>query len=333
MFMMSSLRSFILPVALMVAGPAAAADSAGAPDLMLGTGNVTGIYYPVGGAVAALWSAEIDGVEVAVESTGGAIENLARVGAGDLPLGIARSDLLIDALQGPGIFANGEPPVPLRALFALQPEPVTVIARADAGIAGFGDLAGKRLNLGPAGSAGRAMLDLLIEAWGWTEADFAGTDEIAPADQVAALCDDEVDAIAFVSAHPTGTILEALSACDAVLVPVGGEPVDTLTREHSFLATATIPAGLYGEDQQAIPTVGPFALVVASADVPDEMAYRLTRSVFVNLDALRSTHPVLAGISRDMLPVTASGIPVHPGALRYYREAGFREAGAAPDAD
>jgi len=143
---------------LAVAGPAA-----GERPVVIGAGGVTGLYFPVAGAIAdAVEAHRPEGPAVAVESTGGSMENLVRLRLGELDFALARSDLLQDAAAGSGAFTGSEPFEAARAVFALHPEPLTVIARADAGIAGIGDLAGARVNLGPPDTATRRLSERVL---------------------------------------------------------------------------------------------------------------------------------------------------------------------------
>ncbi len=132
-----------------------------------------------------------------------------------------------------------------RAVFSVHAEPFTVIARADAGIKTFDDLKGKRVNVGNPGSGQLATMEVVLDAKGWTMDDFALASELKPAEQAAALGDNKVDAIIYTVGHPNGSIQEAVSTVDAVLVPVEGEAIDKLVADNPFYAYATIPGGMY----------------------------------------------------------------------------------------
>lgn len=307
-----------------VAGPAV--NAAAEEPMVIGSGGVTGLYFPVAGAVAAVVEAHApDAPPIAVESTGGSMENLVRLQAGDLDLAIVRSDLQHDALNGTGAFTGTEPYADLRAVFALHPEPLTIIVRADAGITALADLPGRPINLGPSGDPTRRLFELVLGAHGWsTEDSFAEIHEVPLLDQVAALCDGRVDAIAFVAGHPSGTIHRALQACDTVPVPIDGPAVDRLLADTPALVRAAIPGGVYPGVPEAVPTVGPVATLVATEATDGALVGTLVRSVFGNLDDLRGRHPALRGLDPQAMARAGLTAPLHPAAARYYSESGLR---------
>ena len=215
--------------------------------ITIGTGGVTGVYYPTGGAICRLVNKNKaqHGVRCTVESTGGSIYNLNSIAAGELDMGVAQSDWQYHAYNGTDQFAEQGPNPALRSVFSVHAEPFTVVARADAGIASFEDLQGKRVNIGNPGSGQRGTMDVLMGALGWTTDDFQLASELKSAEQSRALCDNKIDAMVITVGHPNATIKEAATACDTVLVDVGGEVVDRLVEENTYYRFATIPGGMY----------------------------------------------------------------------------------------
>lgn len=318
------IRSFLAALAAaagLVPGAAASAET----FLTIGTGSVTGVYYPTGGAICRLVNKgrKDHGVRCAVESTGGSIYNLKTIRAGQLDMGIAQSDWQYYAWHGTGGFADEGPFKELRAVFSLHPEPFTVVARADSGIRTFADLKGKRVNIGNPGSGQRGTMEVLMKALGWTRADFALTAELAPAEQSRALCDNNVDAIVFVVGHPNASIKEATTACEAVVVPVAGPAVDALVTEHPYYRRAVIPGGLYRGTDADVQTFGVGATLVTSAAVPEASVYQLVKAVLENFEDFRRLHPTFATLEKAGMVKEALSAPLHEGALRYYREAGL----------
>ncbi len=293
---------------------------------VIGAGGVSGLYFPVAGAVAAMVEAHApDAPPVAVESTGGSMENLVRLQAGDLDLAIVRSDLQHDALNGTGAFTGTEPYAGLRAVFALHPEPLTVIVRADAGITALADLAGHPINLGPSGDPTRRLFELVLDAHGWsTDEGFAEIHQVPLLDQVAALCDGRVDAIAFVAGHPSGTIHRALQACDTVPVPIDGPAADRLLADTPALVRTEIPGGVYPGVPEAVATVGPVATLLATETTDGALVGTVVRTVFGNLDDLRGRHPALRGLDPQAMAGAGLTAPLHPAAARHYSESGLR---------
>lgn len=320
----------VLATSLLV--PPAAAETTG---LTVGAGRPAGVYHPVTEIVAGLLTDGVEGLDIGIVSTGGSMENLSRVAVGDLSMGIARSDVLNDALLGFGAFEGVEPMSDLRLLFALYAEPLVIIARADAGIASLDDLAGKTVNIGPAGSASRTVLEQVLEAWEPAGEGLGAVEELPVEEQVGALCDGRVDAIAFISATPTATVAEALKACETVLVPIEGAPFTQILETQPHFVATTIPAGIYEDQAQDVQTLGPVAAVVVGADMADDLAYRLTRALFERLDELDRLLPVVPGIGAEARTGGGLGAPLHPGAIRYYREADLLadDPGDAPAED
>lgn len=305
-----------------------AAGSAGAQEqrfVSVGTGGVTGVYYPVGGAICRLMNQtrKEHGIRCSVESTGGSVFNVNAIKGGDLEFGVAQSDVQYNAFKGEGPFADGGAHDKLRSVFSLHAEPLTVVARKEAGIASFDDLKGKRVNIGNPGSGQRALMDLLIAEKGWTNADFAVAAELAPAEQSAQLCDNNIDAFAYTVGHPAGAIQEATTTCDSVIVPVEGEVVDKLVADNPYYFKAVIPGGMYRGTDSDVNTFGVGATVVTSADVPDEVVKAFVEAVFKDFDAFKGLHPALANLTPESMVNQGNSAPMHPAAEAYYKEKGW----------
>jgi TRAP transporter TAXI family solute receptor len=308
-----------------VAAAFAGAASAQQTFISIGTGGVTGVYYPAGGAICRLVNRDraTHGIRCGVESTGGSIFNINAIRSGELEFGVAQSDWQFHAYNGTSRFEEGGAFEDLRAVFSLHPEPFTVVARADAGVRDFEDLKGKRVNIGNPGSGQRGTMDVVLAAMGWTTADFAVASELPPAEQALALCDNNIDAMVYTVGHPSGAIQEATTACDSVLVNVTGPAIDALVDENAFYRVATIPAGMYRGNDEDTTTFGVGATFVTSAQVPDEVVYQVVKAIFENLDQFKGLHPALANLDPAEMVSDGNSAPLHAGAERYYREAGL----------
>ena len=240
----------------------------------IGTGGVTGVYYPTGGAIARLVNKgkKEHGIRASVESTGGSVYNLNAIASGELEMGVAQSDWQYHAYNGTDKFKEKGPNKDLRAVFSVHPEPFTVVARADAGIKNFEDLKGKRVNVGNPGSGQRGTMEVLMEKLGWTMDDFKLASELKPAEQSQALCDNKIDAYVYTVGHPNGSIKEATTSCDAVIVSVTGEVVDALVADNPYYRKATVPGGMYRGTDQDTMTFGVGATFVTSAKVPEMLS-------------------------------------------------------------
>ncbi len=291
----------------------------------IGTGGVTGVYYPVGGAICRLMNQtrREHGIRCSVESTGGSVFNVNAIRGGELEFGVAQSDVQYNAYNGEGNFAEGGAHEDLRSVFSLHPEPLTVVARADAGISTFEDLKGKRVNVGNPGSGQRALMDIVLDKLGWSLDDFALASELAPAEQSQALCDNNIDALVYTVGHPAGSIQEATSSCDSVLVDVTGPQIEELVSETPYYFKATIPGGMYRGNPDETETFGVGATFVTSANVAEDTVYTLVKSLFDNFDSFKELHPALANLEPETMVTEGISAPLHPGAERYYREQGW----------
>ncbi|MCV6576525.1 MAG: TAXI family TRAP transporter solute-binding subunit [Cohaesibacter sp.] len=307
--------------AIALIAPAAMAEE----FITIGTGGVTGVYYPTGGAICRLVNKnrKEHGIRCSVESTGGSVYNINTIRQGELEFGVAQSDWQYHAYNGSARFEEHGPFKGLRAVFSVHPEPFTVVARADAGIKNFTDLKGKRVNIGNPGSGQRGTMEILMNALGWTTESFALATELKVAEQSAALCDNQIDAMVVTVGHPSGTIKEATTACDAVIVNVTGEAVDKLIAQNSFYRTATIPGGMYRGTESDVSTFGVGATFVTSSNVSKEAVYAVVSGVFEGLDAFRKLHPAFANLNPKEMANDGLSAPLHPGAEKYYREKGL----------
>lgn len=295
--------------------------------ITIGTGGVTGVYYPTGGAICRLVNKgrKDHGIRCSVESTGGSVYNINTIREGELEFGVAQSDWQYHAYNGTSKFADAGKFEELRAVFSVHPEPFTVVARADAGISSFDDLKGKRVNIGNPGSGQRGTMEVLLDAKGWTTGDFALATELKAAEQSAALCDNQIDAMVYTVGHPSGSIQEATTACDSVLVTVDGSAVEGLINDNPFYRSASIPGGMYRGNDGNTMTFGVGATFVTSTAVSDEAVYTVVKSVMENIEDFRKLHPAFANLEPKDMATAGLSAPLHPGAAKYYKEAGLIE--------
>ena len=293
--------------------------------ITIGTGSVTGVYYPTGGAICRLVNKERKqhNIRCSVESTGGSIYNVNTMRAGELDFGIVQSDWQYHGYNGTSKFEEQGPYKKLRAVFSLHTEPFNIIARTDAGINGVEDLKGKRVNIGNPGSGDRATMGVVMEAMGWTTADFKLTSELKGSERSQALCDNKIDAFVYVVGHPNGSIKEATTSCDAKLVSANGDAINKIVADHPYYTKSTVPGGMYKGTPNDVNSFGVAATLVSSTDVSDDVVYAVVKSVFENFDTFKRLHPAFANLKPENMVKDGLSIPLHPGALRYYKEAGY----------
>lgn len=325
MALKKTLISAAMTAAVAMGGLGASTVASAESFITIGTGGVTGVYYPTGGAICRLVNKDRSehGIRCSVESTGGSVYNLNTVRAGELDIGVAQSDWQYHAYNGTSKFEEQGPNKDLRALFSMHPEPFTVVARADAGIKTYNDLKGKRVNIGNPGSGQRGTMEVLMEAKGWTADDFALASELKASEQASALCDNKIDAMVYVVGHPSGAIKEATTSCDSNVVEVNDATVDMLVDENSYYRKATIPGGMYRGNPDDVVTFGVGATIVSSAAVPEDVVYHVVKAVFENFDTFRKLHPAFANLKKEEMVSDSLTAPLHPGAEKYYKEVGL----------
>ncbi|MGE5162142.1 MAG: TAXI family TRAP transporter solute-binding subunit [Betaproteobacteria bacterium] len=293
--------------------------------ITVGTGGVTGVYYPAGGAICRLVNRDRakHGLRCSVESTGGSVANVNLLKSGEIEFGVAQSDVQYNASKGMAQFQKDGAVGDLRAVFALHPEPFTVVARKEANITKFEDFKGKRFNVGNPGSGTLASMNELLGAMGWKMSDFGLASELRPDEHGPALCDGKIDGFFYAVGHPSANIQDPTTICGAKLVSLTGPAVDKLVKERPYYAVATIPGGLYPNNPQPTTTFGVQATIVSSAKVPADVVYTVVKTVFDNLDEFKKLHPALAHLKPEDMIKNGLSAPLHEGAVRYYKEKGW----------
>ena len=288
----------------------------------IGTGGVTGVYYPTGGAICRLVNKDrkSHGIRCSAESTGGSVYNINTVRAGELEFGVAQSDWQYHAHRGTSKFADKGRFEGLRAVFSVHPEPFTLIARKGAGVASFEDLKGKKVNVGNPGSGQRATMEVVMEAFGMKMGDFSLAAELKGSEMAQAVCDGKIDAMIYTVGHPAAAVTEAATSCDVELVSVTGAPIDRLVADNSFYRVATVPGGMYAGSPNDTSTFGVGATVITSANVPEKVVYTVVKAVFDNFADFKKLHPAFRNLKEEEMISDGLSAPIHPGAAKYYKE-------------
>jgi len=315
-----SLSAALLATAMLTA-PSIAADK----FVTIGTGGVTGVYYPTGGAICRLVNKgrKEHGIRCSVESTGGSVYNARTIRQGELDFGVVQSDVQAASLAGTGAFKDDGPYPELRALFSIHPEPLHVMARADSGITDVDTMKGKKVNIGNPGSGTRVLAETLLKYSNLAPSDFALAAELKSSEQSAALCDGKIDATIWAAGLPNGAAQEATSSCEVKMVPLAGPNIDKLLAENPAYAAAIIPGGMYPGNPDDVPSWGPKATFVTSATTSDDVAYAVVAAIFNNFDAFKKLHPAFERLKESEMIKDGLTAPLHPGAVKYYKERGW----------
>ncbi len=315
-----------LAVAAAFAGAFASAPAVAQQKFVtIGTGGVTGVYYAAGGAICRLMNKDRakHGIRCSVESTGGSVFNINTIKAGELDFGVAQSDWQYHASKGTAVFEKDGAFKELRAVFSVHPEPFTVLARKEANITKFEDFKGKRFNVGNPGSGTRASMESLLTSMGWKMSDFALASELKADEHGAALCDNKIDGFFYGVGHPAANIQDPVTTCGAKLVPLTGPAVDKIVAGAPYYAKVAIPGGMYAGNPNPTPTYGVLATFVSSTKTPDAVVYELVKAVFENFDDFKKLHPAFANLDPKDMIKNGNSAPLHPGAVKYYKEKGW----------
>jgi uncharacterized protein len=292
----------------------------------IGTGGITGVYYPTGGAIAKMVNKQRAKYEIraTVESTGGSVFNVNAVVSGDLEFGIVQSDRQYQAVHGLAEWKDKGPQKNLRAVFSIHPESVTLVAAVDANIKDIKDLKGKTVNIGNPGSGQRQNSIDALDAVGLNYQKDLQAEGIKAAEAAGLLQDGRIDAFFYTVGHPNGSIKEATSGKRKVrFASILG--IDKLLKKYPYYAKAVIPIKFYpgAVNDADVPTFGVKATLVTSANVPDRVVYAITKEVFNNLEEFKSLHPAYSMLTKQSM-LEGLSAPIHPGAMKYYKEAGLK---------
>jgi TRAP transporter TAXI family solute receptor len=287
----------------------------------IGTGGVTGVYYPVGGATSKIVNDADVGMRLTVESTGGSVFNISAIQAGQLDLAIAQSDVVYQAYNGEVAF-DGEPVESLRTVMGLHPEPMHLVCDASAGVASFDDIAGKRVSIGNSGSGMLNTVRAMLEAKGMSEEDFEA-EYLRAAEAPDFLRDGRIDCFFYTVGIGGAAIQDITTPSDVVIVPLADDEFAQMIEDFPYYAFATVPAGTYNGQDEDVTLFGVKALFVTSTAMSEEDVFTIVSAILDNIDDFRAIHPALANLTTEDF-LSGLGAPLHAGAERAYQEAGLQ---------
>ncbi len=289
----------------------------------LGSGWVTAVYYPLGGAMSRIAHLHMDDISLTVESSGASAVNVKMIGAGDLDLAIVQNDVAYDAFHGVWREDFVADPIPnMAGMFTLHPEPVQLVAAAGAGIETPADLAGKDVALGPLGSGAEINAMQVLEAAGLTEADLGSAERLEAQESADFLRDGRIDAAFYTTGIGASVIDELALMTDVVLVDIEGEIAENLMEEYPFYATVTIPEGTYNNVPEAN-TITVLAMLVCREDLPEDLVYEFISIIFENIELIHDAHDAGKNVTLETA-LDGMSIPLHPGAEKFFDEKGMQ---------
>lgn len=289
----------------------------------IGTGGVTGTYYPTGGAVCRMVNKlkKQTGIRCTVESTGGSVYNVNTIKAGELDFGIAQSDTVYQAYNGQGKF-DGKPQKELRSVMAIYPELLAFVTRKDSNINSIADMKGKKINIDVPGSGTRMTTDIIMNAEGVNTSSLALKSELKSTEGPNMLKDKKIDGYFGMFGHPTANIKDASNSVDINIVPIKGEAIDNLIKKYPYYAKGSISGTFYKGVSEDVASIGVKAVLVSSTSLDDKAVYVVTKAILDNFDTFKKLHPAYKTITKESL-LDGLSAPQHEGAKKAFKEAGL----------
>jgi TRAP transporter TAXI family solute receptor len=301
-----------------------AAAAAQAQNVSIATGGTGGVYYPLGGGMAAVLSKYVDGMQATAEVTGGSVANLQLISTGKPYIALSMTDAALDALKGEDKFKGK--PVPVRTLMILYPNRMHVVTIEGTGISKMADLKGKRVSTGSGGSATEVMAFRVIEAAGLDKDRDMRRERLGVAESVAALKDRKIDAFFWVGGLPTAAVTDLANSPGVKIKMVDhAELVPAMNKKYGNLyvkdaISKDVYRGMDNDNQQA--TV--MNILVAHEKMDDKTAYNIVKTIFEKRDEIVRVHKEAENFKLENQKKDASPLPWHPGAAKYLAEKGVK---------
>ena len=302
----------------MVAGLASTAAAADI-KMVLATGGTAGTYYPFGGGMAKIWNSKIPGMNMTAQATGASVENVRLVNRGEAELAIVQSDTIDFAFNAKEAFK--EKLTKMAVLAVLYPEVIQVVVRGDSKINSFDDLKGMKVGVGAPGSGTEANFRQLSDGYGLKKED-TKAQYLSFSESAEQFKDKHIDAFVVTAGIPNAAIMDIGSQHSIRIINIADDKATLIAKKYPFLSPFTIPANTYKNQTSPVKTMAVNAVLIASTDVKDDVAYNIVKSLFENQSELAATHAKGKELSLKNAS-TGVSIPFHPGAVKYYKEKGL----------
>lgn len=300
--------------ALSLSAPAVAQE-----QLSIATGGTGGVYYPMGGGLAEVINNHIDGFAATAEVTGASVENMGLVATGDADLAIGLADTVAQAYSGTGRFDGQQLPM-IRALASLYANVIHIVALEGSGVTSLADLSGKRVSVGAPGSGTEVNANAILEANGLSYDDI-DEQRLNFNETADALANGDIDAGFWSVGAPTSSLLNLATTQDIVIFALSEAELEASMAADSNFAMTTLPGGSYTGVDEDIAVLGIPNVLTVSSEMGDDIAYEITKAMFENIAELQAVHPA-ANETTVEFTLSATPVPLHPGAVRYYEEIG-----------
>ena len=317
------MKSFLVRAATLAAGLALSLGAA-AQNISIATGGTGGVYYPMGGGIAAVLSKHVPGMQATAEVTGGSVDNLKLIGTDKPYIGLTMADATLDAYKGEDKFKGQK--VPVRTLMILYPNRMHLVSVDGRGVNKVADIKGKRISTGSPGSATEVMAFRILEAAGLDKDKDVKRERLGVAESVNAMKDNKIDAFFWVGGLPTAAVTDLANTPGTKIKMVDhSEVVAAMNKKYGDLYIEdSIPKAMYkgmdADNKQA--TV--MNLLVAHQNMDEKTAYNIVKTIFDKRSDLIAVHKEAENFKLENQKVSASPIPFHPGAVKYFAEKGIK---------
>lgn len=291
--------------------------------LAIATGGTGGTYYPLGGALAQMLSNNVEGLIVTAQTGNASIANCNLISRGQIETAFSQANTTYWSYSATGILKDAQPITNLRAIASLYPETIHIVATKASGIKTIEDLKGKRVGVGAPNSGTAADAEIILNAhgiaFGDIKADYLSFTEVAQR-----LIDGQIDAGFTTAGFPTSSIINIATKRDIVLIPISAERIKELVEAIPYYGATVIPGGLYKGVDEDVPALATPALWIADAKLSPTLVYKMTKALWEHRDVLEKVHSQGKNITLETA-LDGIGIPLHPGAEKYYKEVGLIE--------
>lgn len=289
----------------------------------IASGWVTGVYYPLAGAISRIAHEKLADIKITVESSGASVANAKLIGQGEADFGILQNDIAFYAYKGVKPMFEG-PVANIRGVTSLYPEHCQIHARKDAKIMSPADLKGKRVAVGPLGSGTEQNAMQILEAYGLKFDDLAKVERLSATESADYLKDNRLDAAFYTVGVGASAIVDTAMMVDSNIVAIDDAHAAKLMQKYPFYSKASVPAGLYKGVDQAVPTVAVLAILVTKSELEEDMVYRITKAIFENIDRIHGAHAKGKEVTLEKA-LDGMPIPLHPGAEKFFKEKGIKK--------
>lgn len=288
--------------------------------ITIGTGGMTGTYYPVGGAICRIVNLDKN-MKCSVQSTGASVYNVNAVLKKELNFGFVQSDVVYDKYNGVGKFKDSKDEN-LRAVIAIYPELLAFVTSAESGIKEYKDAIGKNINIGNPGSGNEFTSLIVFNEYGIKESDFSYRGVLTAQECPMALKDKKIQGYFYMVGHPTANITDAANSLKINLVSIGDKESDEIIKKYPYYSKGIIPAGYYEGVDYDTKTIGVKAVLVADKSQSDSSVRAVVKAILDHFDEYKNLHPALKSVTKESL-IDGLSAPLHPAAEAVYKEYGL----------